>query len=213
MKKIILIIVAVTFIANCINAQENRTDFRDKVQFGLKIGTNYSNVYDTKGEGFNSDPKFGWVTGGFLAIPIGKYLGIQPEILYSQKGFHATGSIIGRTYNITRTTTFIDVPLFLTLKPSEFLTLLAGPQYSYLIKQRDVFANTTTTIDQEQEFENDNMRKNILCLLYGMDLNLKHVIIGVRVGIDVLNNNGDGTSATPNYKNVWYQATFGYRFY
>jgi hypothetical protein len=29
---------------------------------------------------------------------------------------------------------------------------------------------------------------------------------------DLKNNNGDGTSTTPRYKNVWYQATVGYRF-
>jgi hypothetical protein len=28
------------------------------------------------------------------------------------------------------------------LKPSEFITLIAGPQYSYLIKQKDEFTNT-----------------------------------------------------------------------
>lgn len=211
MKKIILIIGVVTTMANFSSAQE--TDLRERLIFGLKAGVNYSNVYDTQGEEFQADPKLGLAAGAFLAIPIGKYLGIQPEVLYSQKGFRATGRILGGNYEFTRTTSFIDVPLLVSFKPSEFLTILAGPQYSYLIKQSDVFANASTSILQEQEFENDNIRKNILCLTGGVDLTLKHIVLGARVGWDIQNNNGDGTSTTPRYKNVWYQATVGYRFY
>lgn len=211
MKKIILIIGAITTMANFSSAQE--TDLRERLLFGLKAGVNYSNVYDTQGEEFQADPKLGLAAGAFIAIPIGKYLGIQPEVLYSQKGFKATGRILGGNYEFTRTTSFIDVPLLVSFKPSEFITLLAGPQYSYLIKQSDVFANSSTSFLQEQEFENDNIRKNILCLTGGVDITMKHIVLGARVGWDIQNNNGDGTSATPRYKNVWYQATVGYRFY
>ena len=213
MRIIILMMAVVSFMANNIGAQENRTDFRDKLQFGLKIGANYSNVYDTKGEEFNADPKFGLAAGVFVAVPVGKYLGIQPEILLSQKGFKATGLILGNTYDLTRTTSYIDIPLLFQLKPSEFLTLVIGPQYSYLVKQVDVFANATSSIEQEQEFENDNIRKNTLCFLGGIDIKINHLVLGARIGWDILNNNGDGTSTTPRYKNFWYQGTLGYRFY
>jgi hypothetical protein len=98
------------------------------------------------------------------------------------------------------------------IKPVEFLTILAGPQYSYLKKQLDVFGNATTTVDQETQFQNDNIRKNTLCFTGGADLNLNHIVIGARLGWDLLNNNGNGTTSTPRYKNVWYQATVGFRF-
>jgi hypothetical protein len=211
MKKIILI-AAISSFFGTIKGQENVTDMRDEFVFGLKAGANYSNVYDAKGEAFHANPKLGLAAGVFLAIPIGKYLGIQPELLYSQKGFQATGIILGDTYDFTRTTSYIDVPLLFAFKPSEFFTLLAGPQYSYLLKQRDVFANASTSIAQETEFVNDNVRKNTMSFLGGVDITVKHIVIGTRVGWDLQNNNGDGTSATPRYKNVWYQATIGYRF-
>jgi hypothetical protein len=194
-------------------AQENKTDFRTKLQFGMKAGLNYSNVYNTKGEQFVADAKFGFAGGAFIAIPIGMYMGIQPEILFSQKGFQATGMILENTYKFTRTTNYVDVPIFFSLKPSEFLTIHAGPQFSYLIKQKDVFAKGTTSIEQEQVFENDNIRKNTFCFTGGIDINLKHIVLGARAGWDLLNNTGDGTSSTPRYQNVWYQATIGYRFY
>jgi hypothetical protein len=213
MKKIILTIAAVTSLITNSKAQDNETDFREKFTFGLKAGLNYSNVYDSQGEEFRADPKFGLAAGVFVAIPIGKYFGVQPEALVSQKGFRATGRILGNTYKFTRTTTYLDVPLFFALKPSEFITILAGPQYSYLLKQSDVFANASTSIEQETEFVNDNIRKNIFGLAVGVDINLKHIVLGARAGWDVTNNNGDGTSTTPRYKNAWYQATIGYRFY
>jgi hypothetical protein len=212
MKKIILMIAAVTCMVTNNNAQNNTPETRDKVQFGFKIGANLSNVYDSKGEDFAADSKFGLATGAFLSIPIGRFLGVQPEFLFSQKGFQGTGRVLGSSYKFTRTTNYLDIPILFALKPSSEFTLLAGPQYSYLMKQRDVFSNSNTSDSQEKEFANDNIRKNILCFLGGIDINLTNVVLGGRVGWDIQNNNGDGTSSTPRYKNVWYQATIGFRF-
>ena len=213
MKTLILSIGVTLATLGTIKAQENKTDFRDKLMLGMKAGLNYSNVYDATGEDFVADPKIGLAAGLFMAIPIGPYLGIQPEVLLSQRGFQATGRLLGSTYDLTRTSTFLDIPLLFAFKPSEFITLLAGPQFSYLLKQKDSFKNTTTTIEQETAFENANIRKNIMGVTGGADITIKHIVLGARVGWDLQNNNGDGTSSTPRYKNVWYQATIGYRFY
>ena len=213
MKIIILIAAIIIGLVSFTNAQENKTDFRDRVLFGLKGGANYSNVYDAKGETFTADPKLGIAAGAFLALPIGKYIGIQPEVLLSQKGFQASGSIFGSSYNIKRTTTYIDVPILFSFKPSEFISIVAGPQYSYLLKQQDNFTSSAVSIAQQKDFSNTNLRKNVFCATGGLDFTLKHLVIGLRAGWDIQNNNGDGTSANPRYKNVWYQATIGYRFY
>lgn len=211
MKILILTGVALIFLAhNCI-AQDTDSNSRNDIQFGLKTGINYSNVYDEQGDEFKVDPKFGFVAGGFVAIPIGKFLGFQPELLFSQKGFKATGSLLGSNYDLTRTTNFIDVPLLLSVKLNRFLTLLAGPQYSYLLKQKDVFSNNILSLGQEQEFKNDNIRKNILCFTGGIDVNVNPLVVGARTGWDIQKNNGDGTSATPRYKNAWLQFTLGYK--
>ena len=212
MKKIIIIsIVAFTFIASHSNAQGD-SDYRKQLMFGLKVGANSSNVYDAQGDAFVAKSKIGLAAGAFLSIPIGKFLGVQPELLFSQKGFHGTGNILGSPYDLTRTTSYIDIPLLISLKPAPFLTLLAGPQFSYLLKQKDVFTNSSATVLQEQEFKNDNIRKNTLCFLGGLDFNFDHLVLGARMGWDITNNNGDGTSTTPRYKNVWVQGTVGVRF-
>jgi hypothetical protein len=194
------------------NAQVNPVGGSSSVHFGIKAGINSSNVYDSKGEQFNADAKIGAVAGVFVAIPIGKFLGFQPEILFSQKGFKATGSLLGSSYSFIRTTNYIDIPLLLAIKPIPALTILVGPQYSYLMKQKDVFDNSVASVEQQQVFNNDNIRKNTLCFIGGVDVNIMKMVVSARAGWDVQNNNGDGTSATPRYKNMWYQATIGYRF-
>jgi hypothetical protein len=209
MKKIALIILSIALLSNISNAQDNRNSFR----FGPKVGLNLANVYDSEGEEFDADAKFGFVAGAFAAFPIGSLIGFHPELLYSQKGFQASGSILGSAYTFTRTLNYIDIPLLIAVKPSSSFTIVAGPQYSYLMSKKDVFTNSLLTTEEEEEFENENIRKNTLCFLGGFDINVNRVTIGARVGWDLFQNNGDGTTTTPRYKNVWYQATIGFSIF
>jgi hypothetical protein len=207
MKKIALLAAIISIVVNCLSAQE-----RDQLHFGLKVGANYSNVYDIKGQDFTADNKFGLAAGLFVSIPLGEILGVRPEVLFSQKGYESNGSVLGVGYKITHTANFIDVPILLELKPADFITIVAGPQYSYLISQKNTFSSSLFSGQQQQNFDNTNIRKNILCFIGGIDLNVKPLVIGLRAGWDILHNNGDGTSTSPRYKNVWYQATLGFRF-
>ncbi len=212
MKKLtLIIIIAISFWATNMFSQE-AADFNNKIYIGAKIGFNYSNVWDSEGEEFKSDGKFGLVGGGFISIPLFDVFSFQPELLFSQKGFKATGKLLGADYNISRTTNYLSIPLLAGFAPIDFITILAGPQYSYLMKQTDEFENATTSIDQEKEFVNDNLRDNTFSFLIGADFKMEQMVISTRLGWDLLNNNGDGTSTTPRYKNTWWQLTFGYRF-
>lgn len=209
MKKLGIMAIALTFITVNGYAQD---DDREKIHIGAKIGMNYANVYDTEGEEFDADPKLGLAAGAFLSIPIGTYIGIQPELMFSQKGFKATGSVLGSEYEFTRTTNYIDIPIYLALKPSSFLTIVAGPQFSYLMSRKDNFESSFLNTEQEDEFENENIRKNTLGASFGLDININHFVIGARAAWDLQDNKGDGTSSTPRYKNTWLQATVGFKF-
>lgn len=214
MKKVIMVIAMITLSTTGAFAQteEKTTDNRAKLSLGIKGGVNLSNVYDSEGEDFVADSKVGFAVGGFLSLPLGRYFGIQPEVLFSQKGFKSTGTFLGSSYEMTRTSNFLDVPIYVTFKPIENISILFGPQFSYLMKQTDKFEGGSITSTQEEEFSNDNIEKNIYGLAGGVDFNLDHLVFGIRAGWDVKRNNGDGTSDTPQYKNMWYQATLGYRF-
>lgn len=213
MKKNIFAFVLFSTSFMSLFAQTGGNDFRDRIQLGAKVGANLSNVYDGQGQDFVADSKFGLAAGLFARIPLNEFIGLQPEILFSQKGFSGKGTLLGGNYNFNKTTNYIDIPLFVSIKPAGFFTILAGLQYSYLIKQSYVFTTGSNSVFQEKEFNNDNVRKNILCFTGGADINIEHFVIGARAGWDFQNNNGDGTSETPRYKNAWYQLTLGYRIY
>lgn len=211
MKNIILTLIALSFITNTSKAQSGE-ESRTKLHFGVKAGINYSNIYDSQGEDFEAESKVGFAGGVFVAIPIGEYFGIQPEVLFSQKGFKSTGTILGNKYEATRTTNHVDVPLLVAFKPIPALTILAGPQYSYLLSTKNAFTNSLFSTAQESEFAKDDVRTNTLCFTGGFDINVSNFVISGRAGWDLRNNKADGTSTTPRYKNAWYQATVGFRF-
>ncbi len=209
MKNLLLITIGIVFLANYTIAQEYS---RSSFHFGLKAGANYANVYDAQGDMFRADSKFGFAGGVFMSIPLGDAFGFQPEVLYSQKGFKAEGNLLGNNYGLTRTTNSIDVPLLLAIKPFSAVTILAGPQFSYLLERKDVIRSAAGSEEQTQAFKLDNIRKNILGLVGGLDININRMVIGARAGWDLSTNNGDGSSQTPRYKNAWVQGTLGYRF-
>ena len=212
MKQLIIFLLLNVGVFSMAFSQDNYVDQRNKFHFGVKAGTNFANVYDSQGESFRADGKFGLAAGAFFTVPLGSLIGFQPEILFSQKGFKATGSLLNTQYELTRTTSYVDIPLFLTVKPLQILTIMAGPNFSYLLRQKDVFANASNSVEVIREFDNENIRKNIVGLILGVDVNVSRVIFGVRAAWDLSTNHGDGTSTTPRYKNAWAQATIGYRF-
>ena len=187
-------------------------DVRDRFQFGFKAGANYSNIYDVSSENFAADYKFGFAGGIFLSIPLGKSLGVQPEFLYSEKGYESTGSVEGSSYNNTHTAKYLDIPIHLQLKPNEVLTVLFGPQFSFLLDKDNDFSDSFLSDEQEQDFDNIDINKFTFGLSGGLDFNIGHFVLGGRVGWDLTQNNGTGTSTSPQYRNLWYQATLGIRF-
>lgn len=204
MKKLFIPFILL-MAASTVYAQKDRSE----PSFGLKAGINLANVYDEEGDDFEADAKVGFAGGVFIGIPLGEVLGFQPEVLFSQKGFQGSGTFLGSSYEFKRTTSYLDIPLQLQIKPSEFVTLVVGPQYSFLLSRDDDFNSGTFTSSQQEEFENDNLRKNVAGFVFGLDIYSGNVVFSGRAGWDVQQNNGDGTSDQPRYKNKWVQFTLG----
>lgn len=190
-----------------IKTADTRSDFK----FGFKAGINISNVYDEEGDDFVADNKTGFAGGMFLSIPITQFIGFQPEVLYSEKGFEAKGSTILGDYEYKRTTTYLDIPLQLQIKPIESLTFLVGPQYSYLLETKNEFNGSTTTT-QEDDINADNYKKNIFGFVVGADVNIQSFMISARAGWDISKSDVDGDDTKPRYKNQVFQLTLGYSF-
>lgn len=211
MKRLMVSLLLLVAVVTGANAQD---DDRDKLHFGIKAGINIANVYDYAGTDFSPKYRSGFVGGGFVAIPIGTYFGIQPEVLFSQKGTNAQGSINGQPYAFKRTTNSMDVPVFFQVKPIRHLSLVVGPQLSFLLKQRDTFESSDSNVTIEQEFKNQDIRKANIGVVGGVDIDIFKIVVSGRVGADLQKNAKDGEVQTdvPNYKAFWGQITLGLRF-
>lgn len=215
MKKLLTInFLLILLFASSLTAQtidDDKNSPRRQITLGVKAGLNFSNVWDSQGEEFQADGKTGFAGGLFLGIPLGKFLGFQPEFLVSQKGFKGSGILLGQPYSFSRTLTYFDVPLQLQIKPIKYLTIVVGPQYSFLFNEKSTYTLGSNSVEQEKEFDNDNIRKNILGFVAGADINISHLVLSGRVGFDITKNNGDGSSTVPRYKNQWAQFTIGFK--
>ena len=208
----------IILIAASASAQQTVTptaddDNRDQFGFGIKAGANFSNVYDEQGEDFVAKGRTGFFGGVFVSVPLGTVIGVQPEVNYSQKGFKSRGTFLGGAFNFERTTSYLDIPLLLQVKPSKYFTILAGPQFSYLLETKDDFNNGTITLIQEQEITDDNYRKNIFGAVVGVEAHWKGLLITARGGFDLMRTDSDGDSTTPRYRNQVFQVGLGYTFY
>ncbi|MGV3538231.1 MAG: porin family protein [Rufibacter sp.] len=133
MKKLFIVLAAV---AASFAAQAQSS-------FGIKGGLNYSNLSgDLKDESvFNN--KIGFNAGIYFNAPIvGNFFSIQPEVLYSNKGYEyddkVESTLLGDEYRFEGTANFnyIDVPVLAKVKAGG-LFFEAGPQVSYLVSVND----------------------------------------------------------------------------
>ena len=97
------------------------------------------------------------------------------------------------------------------MNPIQYLSILAGPQFSYLLKEKNVYAFGSNSTEQEQQFNNEDPRNNILGFVLGLDLNVDMLVISARAAWDFQTNNKNSVSTTPRYKNQLLQLTVGFR--
>ena len=129
MKKAILLIATVYLAFNA-NAQ-------DKLNIGIKIGQNFSNVNNVAVDRNTAS----YHAGATLHFGITEKLGLSPEIVLSQTKLETNVAIADvlsnrllqpETYHLN----YLSIPVLLEYKPIGSLALQMGPQYSILIDQK-----------------------------------------------------------------------------
>ena len=96
--------------------------------FGIKGGLNFTDVRDTDG-GVNFDPKTSYHVGAFAQFSITDWFSLQPEVIFSRKGYDST--------DVTRRLDYFDVPLLFVFNPLDNVSLHVGPQASLLMTVKD----------------------------------------------------------------------------
>lgn len=108
----------------------------------------------------------GFYIGAGADIPLGDMVSIEPGLVYTQRGYGLKGNLTINKLKIealnARATSqmhYIDLPVLIKVKPAGGLTIFAGPQISYLVKnnlQADVallgFSLINTDLDITNQF-------------------------------------------------------------
>lgn len=144
MKKLMLLAAAAAFGLSSVNAQE--------VKFGAKAGLNLSTIGGDFGvsdfdEDTNTKSKVGFHVGGLAEIVLSDKFSIQPELLFSQQGAKIEYSFSGfpeDNYDVETTLSYINLPIMAKFYPIENLSIEAGPQFGFLISDKDVDSDDGT---------------------------------------------------------------------
>lgn len=145
MKKIILLALTI-----CLNFGLKAQGFK----IGVKAG---SNITDVTGLQFKDGFNYGYHAGVFSEIMFSKYIGIQPEALWSQTNLTRATSIssiyqpsLGTLASIELT--YLSIPVLLNIRPTKLITLQAGPQFGILVDKTQ-----TATANAGNAFKNGDL--------------------------------------------------------
>ena len=178
MKKSALLAAALFATAAVSSAQAQ------DVRLGFRAGANYSNLAGNIKNQETYNNKVGFLGGVLLNVPLIQdgFLSLQPEILYSQKGFEnkpTEYSILGVPGTMQKREgqvnyNYLDVPLLLKVRASG-LVFEAGPQYSYLLSANNQTKTTTipafgspTTSETQNKSDISGLNRNELGYLAGV---------------------------------------------
>lgn len=117
MKKFILSLGLLVGIASAAHAQTG-------VRFGLKAGANYTSVTADNTDAIES--KIGLQAGALANFGLSDLISIQPEVLYSQKGYQLEADS-----DIKLKLNYIDIPVLVKVN-ADGLFFEAGPQLGIL---------------------------------------------------------------------------------
>lgn len=154
MKKLLLIALLLISISYT---------YSQGLSYGIKAGYNYSTIRAENLSNINGQNGF---HAGVFANLSAILIQVQPELLFSQRGYAIeNGSDLRMNY--------IELPVLLKVKVFPFVTVDAGPQYSYLI-------NTKETNDQINLPAMPSFEKSDLSAVIGTSVNVWKVGASVR---------------------------------
>lgn len=122
MKKVILLLVAVSSFAAAATAQ---------VSYGAKGGLALTNARGADVDG--NKAKIGFYLGGYAAIPVTKQFSIQPELVYSIQGAKSEG--VGEP-DAKLNLNYLNVPVLAKYTSESGFFGESGPQLGFLLSAK-----------------------------------------------------------------------------
>jgi Outer membrane protein beta-barrel domain len=123
--------------------------------FGAKAGVTFGTLSFDPDDGADVGYRVGLAAGGFVALPVGSRLTIQPEGLFNQKGSKTDDEGLETTIKLD----YIEVPVLvkyaLTHGGQRSIFVFGGPSAAFKVRSRATasFGDTTIDLDEDENIE------------------------------------------------------------
>ncbi len=125
---------------------------RLRTEWGLTAAAYYNTMtLDSSASGITVAPRFGYGAGLHMALKIGNFFAIQPEINYQRANISVQTDASSKSVKVKTNT--LDVPVLLSLRFANILRINAGPlftlmnncHYTDAAGEKQLFGNTRPT--------------------------------------------------------------------
>jgi hypothetical protein len=191
------------------------------IRFGVKAGANLSNLAGdlTNQDQYNN--RWGFHGGIMVNFGIADIVSIQPEVLYSQKGFKYADqniTVLNNTYRNSGNVRYdyLDVPILVRVRAAGAF-FEVGPQYSYLMnastnREQTLNGNNVSNIGSGTT-DLSNVRRNEFGYAAGLGFQASNgFMIGVRYNgafTDFAKNSNYSNDEFRNARNSTFQGYVG----
>ncbi|HDS02195.1 MAG TPA: PorT family protein [Firmicutes bacterium] len=192
MKKILFLVVCLGIILSGASALE----------YGAKTGLVFSKYTDDI-EGITPEFRTGFLTGGFLRIPVtGMPLTVIGEALYTQKGSHFEEAGFEATLRMD----YFELALLCKYHFLSHAGVYLGPSFSYLTKA-EMKQDGAGTADLTDEFKGSEFSLNI-----GAQTDVNAFVFDVRYNLGLTDTNDSLNGGDFSIKTMSLMLSAGYLF-
>lgn len=208
-RKIFIVLVTLLFSTSA---------FSQFSEFGVKAGLNMSNMTV---EGNNDNTlKFGLNAGVFNKIYVTDMFALQPELLYSSKGFqNVFNNEIVTDGEINYNLNYIDLPVKLVFYLADDFNFQLGPYIGYLVNANVEVDNAELLdfmqVDTQDDLDRDNFNALDFGLTGGLGFEFDPLVVGFNYNLGLTQVAEEGKAAEimlGNAKNTVIQIYAGILF-
>ncbi|MDO5607590.1 MAG: porin family protein [Capnocytophaga sp.] len=140
-----------------------------QVHLGAKAGANLGKL---DGVAYKDNFELGYQVGGFVSVGLGK-LAVQGEVLFNQTNTtfkDSYTSVWNNAFDKGKTLNYVSVPVLLKYNPEGRVSLMAGPQFSFLTNRDENLWQNGEKLFKETDFS----------VVAGAELNFKPLSVYAR---------------------------------
>lgn len=157
-------------------------------QFGAKAGLNLSNM--TIDGSNDRNLRTGFHVGVFNRTGISEFFSIQPELLYTTKGFTNNYDVAVAEGDVNFNLNYLEIPINLVYHLAEDFSFQLGPYVSYLLSAKVDTNNELLgffDFDTDSNIDRDNFKKFDFGVTAGLEFQLEPILLGFKYNLGLVN--------------------------